>query len=70
MPELDPYRCQATTTGFDFRLNQCALAPGHAGAHRNRSGRIKWTDDGDESVRLHDDIGDPLHRRFGEVEDA
>lgn len=64
--DSDPYRCQSMGHGVDGRPNQCALVPGHDGAHRNRSGRVKWTDDGDESVRTLATKGDPMHRKFGE----
>lgn len=47
----DSWRCESKTTGFDLRPNRCALEVGHDGTHRNRSGRIKWSDDGHETRR-------------------
>lgn len=64
-PRDQPWRCPAFGAGVDGRPNQCASPAGHSGPHRNRSGRVKWTDDGAESVRLMDAVHDPAHRTFG-----
>lgn len=64
----NPFECPATTTGMDGRPNRCALTANHEGPHRNRSGRIKWMDDGNESVRTFSHVNDRAHKQFGTQE--
>lgn len=69
-PRDTGWRCPSFGQGVDGRSNQCARGAGHDGAHRNRSGRVKWTDGGAVSVRLMATVNDPAHRKFGEDQEV